>query len=62
MPFTNQPLNGMWGKWERECGKFVVLLASHKAVCDGETENKSNPINLGAEQASCKFASVVDIF
>ena len=59
--FTNQPLNGMWGKWYYECGKFVVLLDSHVAVCDGETENQLNTIDLGAEPASCKFASMVDI-
>jgi len=40
---------------------FVVLLASHKAVCDGETENQLNPMDLGAEPASWKFASLVDI-
>ena len=62
MAFTNQPMNDMWGKWYCGCGKFVVLLASLKAVCDGETENKLNPMHFRAKPATGNFASVVDIF
>ena len=62
MAFTYQPMNGMRGKWYCECEKFAVLLASLKAVCDGETENKLNPMHFRAKPATGNFASVVDIF
>ena len=62
MAFTDQPSNGMWGKWKCESRRFVVLRGSHKTVCDVETENQSNPTHFPAEPASGNFPSVVDTF
>jgi len=42
--------------------KFVVLLASHRAIRDGETENQLNPTDLHAKPPTGNFASVVKYF